>query len=90
MKVFTIFAATARALQFQEVSSWQGPLTSDKFDHWESKATTVMLTDKIVLAPEGKDMTGYWAQKYVGISFAANSLVGVRSRRMGVQLRSGS
>lgn len=45
----------ARALVFQEVLSFVPQLTDDKFEHWDAQGSTVMLRNKVVLAPEGKD-----------------------------------
>ncbi len=53
------FAQYSQSMNYQEVLSFKPPLTSDKFDHWESEESTVFLQNKIILAPEGKDQTGF-------------------------------
>ena len=70
--ILTAFVAlspvlVANAMVFQELLSFEPPLTEDKFDHWDAEGSTVFLTNKILLAPEGKDQTGYLAQQYVSL-----------------------
>jgi hypothetical protein len=72
--IYTAFVAlspvlVANAMVFQELLSFEPPLTEDKFDHWDAEGSTVFLTNKILLAPEGKDQTGYLAQQYVSFCF---------------------
>ena len=62
-----ILAQIGNSMNFQEVLSFKPPLTSDKFDHWETEESTVFLQNKIVLAPEGRDQTGFLGQKFVSL-----------------------
>ena len=51
--------------QFHPVLSWEPPLDSSAFENWSFQGSSVALTNKIILNPNGNDNFGWMANNWV-------------------------
>ena len=49
------FAAEKQGITFHKPISWEKPLDTLDFENWDLRESSVILENKIILAPTGKD-----------------------------------